>query len=121
MKQLMKINMKPFWYSVFDRKEEIVDEWSNFTGEVKIHYSDPVKAKGVISGARGEAHQDLFGIDVPLSRTLTVAGVNWKIDETSIIWIFNDYRTQPHDHIVLRKAEHHNVTVYALQQVNVSF
>lgn len=118
MKRLLKANLKTFYYATYKGVEMLKDEHGRSTGEPSVIYNEPVKCKGNISAARGEADIAVFGVDLPYTHAIALAGIDTEISETSVLWLHNDI-TQPHDAIVLRVAKSLNSTLLAIQQVNV--
>ena len=50
----MKRNKVDFYYALFDRKEPILDEYGNPSGEYDLVYRKPVKCSANVSAAKGE-------------------------------------------------------------------
>lgn len=96
-----------------------VDEYGNQTGEVTPVYGNPVEFSGNVSASVGEDAVQAFGSFTAYSRTLCVSDVNCPIDEQSIIW-FGVTPYEPHNYVVVRKADSKNGILYALQEVKVS-
>ena len=96
-----------------------IDEYGNETGESTPTYSDPVALYCSVSAARGEDAVQAFGSFTGYSRTLCVADTSCPIDEDSIVW-FGVPVTDPHNYIVVLKADSKNGILYALQEVTVT-
>ena len=58
-------NKRTIYYALYQGVTEITDEYGYYTGEVEITYGNPVKAKMNVSGGRGAADIEMFGIDNP--------------------------------------------------------
>jgi len=120
-------NKQKFYYATFVRKDEIVDEYGNKTGQYKTIYSNPVPMYANVSAARGEASTDPFGISMDYDRAIVTDNMFCPIAETSILWIDamptikTDGTTDtPHDYIVKRVAKSLNCVAYAVKKVTVS-
>lgn len=87
MRQL-KRNQREFWYALYLGMQEAVDEEGNYTGEpAEIKYSEPKKVKGNISPAKGTADQEVFGISLDYTKSISTTNISLEIDENSRIWI----------------------------------
>lgn len=118
-------NKVNFYYATYERKEEIIDEYGNKTGEYEVIYGKPVKYKGNISAEQGEIQSRQFGDSVVYDRVIVICE-DIPIDEFSILWIdtppvFNEDGTTntPHDYIVKKVANSLNVKSIAISKVNV--
>lgn len=119
-------NKRDFYYALYERKEEIEDEYGNKTGEYAVVYSKPIKCRGNISAAQGEIQNRQFGDSESYDKIIALGDVNIPIDEYSILWVDNlpiinaDGSTDtPHDYIVKAKARSLNVVALAISKVNV--
>jgi hypothetical protein len=119
-------NKRDFYYALYERKEEIEDEYGNKTGEYAVVYSKPIKCKGNISAAQGEIQNRQFGDSESYDKVITLCDVNIPIDEYSILWVDNlpiindDGSTDtPHDYIIKANARSLNVVSLAISKVNV--
>lgn len=119
-------NKRDFYYALYERKEEIEDEYGNKTGEYAVIYSKPIKGRGNISAAQGEIQNRQFGDSESYDKIIALGDVNIPIDEYSILWVDNlpiinaDGSTDtPHDYIVKAKARSLNVVALAISKVNV--
>lgn len=120
-------NKVGFHYALYERKNEIIDEYGNKTGEYEITYGKPVKCKANISAEQGEIQSRQFGDSVVYDRVIVLCDKNIPIDEFSILWIDNppiikeDGSTDtPHDYIVKKVANSLNVKSIAISKVNVN-
>lgn len=128
-------NKKPFYFSLFDRKEEIIDEYGNPTGQYQIFYTNPKPYKANISAAMGESATRQFGDLELYDKVIVFDDVNTPIDESAILWIDrmpqldgagslaldeNGNAATPHDYIIVRKGVSLNVVSLAVRKVNVT-
>lgn len=118
-------NKVNFYYATYVRKEEIIDEYGNKTGEYEVIYGKPVKYKANISAEQGEIQSRQFGDSVVYDRVIVICD-DIPIDEFSILWIdtppvLNEDGTTntPHDYIVKKVANSLNVKSIAISKVNV--
>ena len=85
MKSLAR-NFTTYYYALYEGKSRVMDEDGNYTGEWDISFSDVVKVRDTISAARGNAEDDIFGVNLDYQRQI-VTTANRPIDEYSAIWI----------------------------------
>lgn len=112
-------NKRVVHYALFVEDIENVDEYGNKTGEFTPVYSDPVELRCNVSAATGEDIAEAFGNITEYSRILCVTDVSCPIDEKSAIW-FGIPASEPHNYIVVRKADSKNGILYAIQEVTVT-
>lgn len=79
-------NTQVFWYALFGQVEEQYDEWGNIIGQ-GAGYGKPVKTRGNISPAKGEATTRQFGEDTDYDRVIVIDDPETPIDETTVIWV----------------------------------
>lgn len=115
----LKRNQREIHYALRLGETAIVDEYGNETGESSPSYGEPVAANFNVSAATGEEAVQAFGSFTGYSRTMSVASTDCPIDEESIVW-FGIPPTEPHNYIVVRKADSKNGILYALQEVTVT-
>lgn len=120
-------NTRDFYYSLYEGKKEIEDEYGNTTGEYEVIYSKPIKCKGNISAAQGEVQNRQFGDSESYDKVITLSNINIPIDEYSILWVDKlpilnaDGTTDtPHDYIVKKNARSLNVVSLAISKVIIS-
>lgn len=95
------------------------DEYGNETGETSPVYGGIIPLYCNISAATGEDAVSAFGSFTNYSRTICVADTSCPIDEETIVW-FGVTLPNPHNYIVVRKADSKNGVLYALREVNVT-
>lgn len=116
-------NMTTFYYANYVRKEEIIDEYGNKTGEYKVVYGNPVECKGNISAAQGEMESRQFGDSESYDKVIVLNNVNIPIDEYSILWVDSLPHINvdtPHDYIVKKVARSLNSVSIAISKVDVN-
>ena len=94
------------------------DEDGNQTGEHPVIYSAPVKARMNVSGGRGRAEIELFGVDLPFTRTAVTDDLNTKFDTETIFWFEADPETDPYNYRCTGVSRTVNQVVLALAEVD---
>lgn len=112
-------NKRPIYYALKVDEVANKDEYGNETGEVTPVYGDAVALDVNISAATGEDAVQAFGSFTGYSRTMCIADNACPIEEDSIVW-FGVEPTEPHNYIVVRKADSKNGILFALQEVTVA-
>jgi hypothetical protein len=97
-----------------------VDDYGNETGESTPIYDATTPLLCNISAATGYDAVQAFGNFTAYNRTVCVSDTSCPMDEESIVWFGVDPQTEPHNYIVVRKADSKNGILYALQEVTVT-
>lgn len=123
--KLMERNKVPFCYCLFDRKEPILDEDGNDTGDQKVFYAEAVPIRANVSSATGTAQIEQFGNLDHYDKVIVTEDMSCPIDETTVLFVDKepeyDAEGQPlYDYIVRRVARSLNVVAYAIRKVSVS-
>lgn len=127
-------NKVRFFYALYDKKEEILDEYGNMTGEYAVTHGNPVECYGNISAARGEMVPCLFGENEVYDKVLVLDNASPKIDEYTVLWVDTIPKINkdgsisknsegetdtPYDYIVRKVARSLNSVSIAIRKVNV--
>ena len=112
-------NKRTIYYALRTGDMANVDDYGNETGERTPTYGKRIALECNISAATGQEAVQAFGSFTGYSRTMFVADSTCPIDEDSIIW-FGIEPAEPHNYIVVRKADSKNGILYALQEVTVT-
>jgi hypothetical protein len=112
-------NKRKIYYANRITERPIHDEYGNETGETELIYGFPVEFWCNVSAASGSEAVQAFGNFTDYSRTICVSDPTCPIDENTIVW-FGISTNQPHNYIVVRKADTKNGLMYALQEVSVT-
>ena len=112
-------NKRLIYYALRTGDLANVDEYGNETGERTPTYGKKTALMCHVSAATGQEAVEAFGSFTGYSRTMYVADSACPIEEDSIIW-FGIQPDQPHNYIVVRKADSKNGILYALQEVTVT-
>lgn len=122
----MNRNKSVFYYALYERAENITDEYGNTTGEHELIYGPPQKYRANISAARGEADTREFGVNENYDKVIVMDIDAPKIDEYSVLWvdtmpvIKDDGTTDtPYDYIVKKVAKSLNSISIAICKVDV--
>ena len=127
-------NKVRFFYALYDKKEEIIDEYGNLTGEYSVTHGNPVECYGNVSAARGEMVPCLFGENEVYDKILVLDNASPKIDEYTVLWVDTIPKINkdgslsknsegetdtPYDYIVKKVARSLNSVSIAIRKVDV--
>ena len=122
--KLLERNKSAFWYLLYGRKEPIIDEYGNETGEEHVVYKDAVSAKANISTAIGSAQIKQFGNFAGYDKVIVTDDKTCPIDENTVLFIDKEPEYKDgkplYDYIVKRVAKSPNYISYAVSKVEVS-
>lgn len=113
-------NKRTIWYALRIGEVPNVDTNGHETGETTPYYGDPVALRCNISAVRGEVAAEAFGTYPAYSRTVTVTDPNCPLAEDSIVWFDADPAAQPHNYIVVQRADSKNGLLFTLREVAVN-
>lgn len=128
-------NKTKFYYALYDRREEITDEYGNKTGQYELIYGKPVEMFGNVSAAIGEMQNRQFGESESYDKVIVLDNRNTPIDEYSLLWVdtsplldelgnlvLRDDGTEqtPHDYTVKKVARSLNSVSIAISKVDVN-
>lgn len=113
-------NKRQIYYAMRTGEVKNIDEYGNETGELTPVYGAATPLLCNVSAAYGEDAAMMFGNFTAYTRTVCVADTTCPMDEASIVWFGVDPVTEPHNYIVVRKADSKNGILYALQEVTVA-
>lgn len=115
-------NKTKFYYALYDKRNEITDEYGNKTGQYEIVYGSPVEMYGNVSSAVGEMQSRQFGESESYDKVIVLDDVNTPIDEYSVLWVdtlpLSD--ETPHDYVVKKIARSLNSVSIAISKVDVN-
>lgn len=113
-------NRRPVAYAFYQVVTDVVNEDGELTGEHGVTYSEPVKALMNVSGGRGQADINLFGIGSSTMRTIVTEDLTTPFSEETVFWIETDPDTEPFDYRVVNISRTVNQVVIAIDEVGVS-
>lgn len=100
-------------------KTPIYDDDGFDTGDYILSYTELKTARMTMTPNKGNASVEVFGSDLNYSRTLRTDDMSCDLAENSLVWI-NNALSEPHDYIVIAKAEGLTNIAYAIRKVDVS-
>ena len=119
-------NKAKVYYALLNSKNEIRDEYGNFTGEYRLEYGKPIALKANVSAAMGETYTRQFGEQEAYDKIVVTDDPLCPVDEYAIMWVDKlpvlkkDKTTDtPHDYVVKKVARSLNVSSYAIAKVKV--
>ena len=119
----LEANQREFYYQTYINGEEIVDDDGYLTGEDKSYYSNPIKAKAMISENTSEAVNMPFGKDLVYDKMISTVQ-DLPINEYSklfvdVVPVFNEdgsTSTEP-DYEVVKVSKGIYQRVWAIRKV----
>ena len=112
-------NRRLIHYALRTGETANIDEYGNETGELTPIYGEATPLSCNISAAMGEDAVRAFGNFTAYSRSICVADIACPIDVDSVIW-FGVEPTEPHNYVVVQKADSKNGVLYALREVTIT-
>ena len=79
-------NRQEIWYALYKETTAATDSDGNLTGEHEVSYETPVKTLMNVSGGRGVAQAEIFGIDNPFDHTAVTEDLDTAFDTTTVFW-----------------------------------
>lgn len=121
----MERNKRTFWYCLYDRKEPIIDEDGNETGEEQIVYKPAQSLRANISAASGSSQVEQFGNLAGYDKVIVLDDTSCLIDENAVLFIdkepeYDDDGKPLYDYRVKRVAKSLNSVSIAATKVSVS-
>ena len=110
-------NLRPFYYALYDGQAALKDDAGNETGEYEVLYKTPVKARGNISAAKGDATVQPFGNDIQYDLVIVMDTPNTPIDEHAVLYIDNTPDQSP-DYEVRKVARSLNTAAIAISHLH---
>ena len=123
--KVMERNKRTFWYCLYDRKEPIIDEDGNETGEEQIVYKPAQSLRANISAASGSSQVEQFGNLAGYDKVIVLDDTSCLIDENAVLFIdkepeYDDDGKPLYDYRVKRVAKSLNSVSIAATKVSVS-
>lgn len=123
--KVIERNKRTFWYCLYDRKEPIIDEDGNETGEEQIVYKPVQSLRANISAASGSSQVEQFGNLAGYDKVIVLDDTSCPIDENTVLFIDKepeyDGDGKPlYDYMVKRVAKSLNSVSIAATKVSVS-
>ena len=118
--RVVRRNRRPVAYAFYQGVTDVVNDDGEYTGEHEISYSEPVKALMNVSGGRGQADINLFGIGSSSMRTIVTEDLDTPFSEETVFWVERDPDTEPFDYRVVNISRTVNQVVIAIDEVSKS-
>lgn len=114
-------NRQTIWYALYQGETDVVDTDGNKTGEHTVSYYTPVKAQMNVSGGRGVAEAQFFGMDNPFTRTAVTEDLVTPFDTTTVFWFDKTPNQDADDYnfVCTGVANTINGRVIALKEVDI--
>lgn len=113
-------NRREVWYALYQGVTDVVDDDGNYTGEQEVSYATPVKAWMNVSGGRGQAMVEEFGIDNPFTHTAVTPDLKTAFNTDTIFWFYKTPSDGAHNFRCTGISRTPNQVVIALAEVEVS-
>lgn len=120
-------NKVDFYYALFVKKEPILDEYGNETGEFEVIHGKPQKYSANISSAKGVTYVREFGDEVSYDKVIALDNDAPKFDEETIFWVdtlpvldTNGETVTPHDYIAKKVATGLDSVLIAISKVRIN-
>ena len=111
---------RTIWYALFKESADQVDDEGNYTGENAPTYYAPVKARMNVSGGRGVAEVEMFGVDNPFTHTAVTDDLTTGFNTDTIFWFGVDPYSHSYNFRCTGIARTINQVVIALEEVSIS-
>lgn len=121
----MERNKRTFWYCLYDRKEPIIDEDGNETGEEQIVYKPAQSLRANISAASGSSQVEQFGNLAGYDKVIVLDDTSCPVDENTVLFldkepVYDEDGKPLYDYMVRRVAKSLNSVSIAVTKVSVS-
>ena len=111
-------NKREISYALYSGVTDVVDSEGNLTGEQEITYATPVTTRMNVSGGRGRAEIELFGVENPFTHTVVTDDLTTPFDTDTAWWVNADPATDPHNFRCTGVSRTINQVVIALAEVD---
>lgn len=113
-------NKRTIWYALYNGVTDVVDDDGNYTGEQEVSYSEPIQARMNVSGGRGQAEIELFGVDNPFTRTAVTDDLTTPFNTDTIFWFNAEPETDHYNYRCTGVSRTINQVVIALAEVDIT-
>jgi len=111
-------NKRTIYYALYNGINELYDADGNLTGEQAANYGEVTKARMNVSGGRGKAEIELFGIDTPFTKVAVTDDLNTPFDTDTVFWFDCDPLTEEHNYRCTGVSRTVNQVVLALAEID---
>jgi len=112
-------NQQRMFYALYDKKEAVIDEYGNKTGEWDLAYGEKIEISGTVTSATGFAQPELFGIFDSYDKVVILDNPDLPIKSSTIFWI-DDLEAEKHDYKVVKPARSLNSLAVAVSKIAVN-
>ena len=112
-------NKRTIYYALYEGVQEVVDSDGNYTGEQEVSYGEVQTARMNVSGGRGQAEIELFGVDNPFTRTAVTDDLETPFNTDTIFWFDADPLVDQHNYRCTGVSRTVNQVVIALAELDV--
>lgn len=121
----MERNKQDFWYLLYDRKEPVMDEDGNETGEETVVYKSAASFRANVSAATGASQVEQFGSLTGYDKVIVTDDMACPIDENTVLFLdkepeYGEDGKPLYDYMVRRVAKSLNSVSIAVTKVSVS-
>lgn len=121
----MERNKHDFLYLLYDRKEPVMDEDGNETGEETVIYKSAVSFRANVSAATGASQVEQFGSLTGYDKVIVTDDMACPIDENTVLFLdkeleYGEDGKPLYDYMVRRVAKSLNSVSIAVTKVSVS-
>lgn len=110
-------NKRTIFYSLYQGVTDATDSDGFYTGEHPASYGSVQEARMNVSGGRGRAEVELFGVDNPFTHTVVTDDLKTPFDTETVWWYGVDPVTEPHNFRCTGISRTNNQVVIALAEV----
>lgn len=107
-------------YALYRGVTDVVDSEGNLTGEKTVTYENPVTTRMNISGGKGKAGVELFGIDTPFTKVAVTDDLSTPFDMDTVWWFEADPAHDPYNYRCTGICRTINQVAIALAEVDKS-
>ena len=111
-------NKRTIYYALYNGVTDVVDAEGNLTGEQSASYGELVTARMNISGGKGRAEIELFGIDTPFTKVAVTDDLDTPFDTDTVFWFETDPATEEHNYRCTGVARTINQVALALAEID---
>lgn len=109
---------RTIWYALYSGIVDLTDEEGNLTGEQGVSYEAPVQARMNVSGGRGQAGIEMFGLDNPFTRTAVTDDLTTPFTTDTVFWFEASPLEEEHNYRCTGVARTVNQVVLALAEID---
>ena len=113
-------NKREISYALYSGVQDVVDSEGNYTGEQEVSYATPVTTRMNVSGGRGRAEIELFGVENPFTHTVVTDDLTTAFSTDTIWWFGKTPSDGAHNFRCTGISRTPNQVVIALAEVEVS-